>query len=552
MPSMLTWDVDTAYETAGEGEPIVFIHGSTLDMRAWTPQWRVFGRAARVIRYDLRGHGESSSPKTPYSAENYDLQLRTLLDALRISRATLVGHSFGASIALQFALQRPTRVSALVLANPSVWGAPIPEGSLYAGREHPRFDPGVVYDPRDAKEALKSWLDFGVFEATKRNETAYYTVESIVLSHKGGPWGENARVALPDIYERLGEIRVPTLIISGEEEDPYYRETARGAGERIAGARVVTFSGSGHATPLEKGADFNRRVLDFLEPLGITRPVPPGGEEPPKPRKRIRREEEETPAVDETPAPAPERREEPAPARAEEPRREAGDRDREDPRRRGGRDRGRGRRDEGESRGGGERPRRDDREGRGGGDRPRRDDRDSRGGGDRPRRDDRDGRGGGDRPRRDDREGRGGGERPRRDDRDGRGGGDRPRRDDRDGRGGGERKRRDDREGRGGGERPRRDDRDGRGGQGGGDRQRQDGQAGRGSGNRQRRDDRGGRGGGDRQRRSRSRDDRPAEGRPPQGKRPEPPKKPPAPEPDQKKKGWRDWFGFGKKKKDED
>lgn len=523
MTSMLTWDVDTTFESAGEGEPVVFIHGSTLDMRAWTPQWRVFGRAARVIRYDLRGHGESSSPKTPYSAENYDLQLRTLLDALRISRATLIGHSFGASIALQFALRRPTRVSALVLSNPSVWGAPIPEGSIYTGREHPRFDPGIVYDPRDVKEALRTWLECGVFEATKRNEAAFSTVESIVLSHKGGPWGENARAEYPNLFERLGEILVPTLVVSGENEDPYYQAAARGVGERITGARVVTFPGSGHVTAVEKPTDFNRRVLDFLEPLGITRHVPAGGEVPPKPRVRIRREDEEpaAPEREEAPPRTPAERERPEPARAEEPRRNGGggDRGRDDRRRRGGRGReggGRDRREDGGGRGGADRSRREAR----GGERRGREDREDRGGE----------RGRGGRPG----EGAGRG----RDDRSGRGEGG--------GRGGGR--------GRGRGRSERQEQDAGRSGK---DRGGRSGGEGRGRGGGRGREDRGGRSEGDGRSRGRGRggrDDRPSGDRPPQGKRPDRPKTPPSPKPDPKpkKKGWRDWFGFGKKKKDEE
>jgi len=286
---MLTWDTNTNYETLGDGMPLVFVHGATLDARLWTLQWKVFSRAARVIRYDLRGHGRSSSPKTPYGADAYTMQLRTLLDGLRIVRPVLIGHSIGAATALHFALRFPTRVSALVLANPEIWGAPIPDGSIYQGMSAPRYEPGPVEEPVEMRNALHKWLDSDLFAATRDNEKAFRSLESLVLGHGCAPWRADDPPPFPDDYGRLSEVEVPTLILYGEREDPYFQDAARAAGERIRGVRIVSLPGVGHVANLEAPVEFNRKVLDFLAEHDLARSLPPGAKIPPKPRRRRRK-----------------------------------------------------------------------------------------------------------------------------------------------------------------------------------------------------------------------------------------------------------------------
>src|SRR5687767_13416110 len=104
------------YEVQGKGASVVFIHGWTQNMSIWDEQVPVFARRYRVIRYDVRGFGRSTgdADQTAHAAD-----LAALLDSLRIPSATLVGLSMGADIALNFALNYPRRVQALVL-----YGAP--------------------------------------------------------------------------------------------------------------------------------------------------------------------------------------------------------------------------------------------------------------------------------------------------------------------------------------------------------------------------------------------------------------------------------------------
>src|SRR5262245_57108437 len=101
------------YEVAGSGEPLVLIHGFTLDMRMWDDQFASLARHFQVVRYDLRGFGKSSMPTTePYTHAD---DLKALLDCLNIERAHVLGLSMGGSIAINFALNYPAMVDRLVL-----------------------------------------------------------------------------------------------------------------------------------------------------------------------------------------------------------------------------------------------------------------------------------------------------------------------------------------------------------------------------------------------------------------------------------------------------
>ena len=97
------------YEVSGAGEPVVLIHAFSVDRRMWAPQIASLEKRFRVVRYDQRGHGKSDGPSAPY-AQHEDL--RSVLDALGIDKATLIGLSAGATTATDFAIAYPNRVDA--------------------------------------------------------------------------------------------------------------------------------------------------------------------------------------------------------------------------------------------------------------------------------------------------------------------------------------------------------------------------------------------------------------------------------------------------------
>ena len=107
------------FEAAGAGSPVILLHGGNLDRRMWDAEFAGLQSRHRVIRYDARGYGRSGPADTAFRAHD---DLLALMDALGLSRATLVGLSLGGRIAIDFALAHPERVDRLVLAAPGISG----------------------------------------------------------------------------------------------------------------------------------------------------------------------------------------------------------------------------------------------------------------------------------------------------------------------------------------------------------------------------------------------------------------------------------------------
>ena len=110
------------YDTLGEGHPLVLIHGGYMDRRMWDDQFHAFAKHYRVIRYDVRGFGKSELPPVPY-ADRQDLF--DLLNYLGVEKTYLLGLSLGGIIAIDFTLEHPTMVDALILVGSPIPGFPI-------------------------------------------------------------------------------------------------------------------------------------------------------------------------------------------------------------------------------------------------------------------------------------------------------------------------------------------------------------------------------------------------------------------------------------------
>ena len=106
------------YEAAGSGEPVLFVHGDTLDMHMWDAQFDLFSKGYLTLRLDLRGFGKSDMPDG--SAFQHADDIAAILDILNIDSAHIVGHSMGGSIAVDFAVKYPERMRGLVVVNPDI------------------------------------------------------------------------------------------------------------------------------------------------------------------------------------------------------------------------------------------------------------------------------------------------------------------------------------------------------------------------------------------------------------------------------------------------
>ena len=242
------------YEVSGAGEPVVLIHAFSLDRRMWEPQVAALEGQFRVIRYDLRGHGQSVEPTEPYTG--FD-DLRALLDTLGIARASLVGLSAGSELAINFAIAHPDRVARLVLAAPGLSG--------YTPPPMPWFQPVAdALTAGDVDGAARRWADTPIM-ALHTNVAATDSVTSMVVDNSRlWTFRRTEQPLAPPAIGRLAEITCPVLVIVGNQDLLHIQDIARVLEEGIAGATLLTIPGAGHLVNLDTPAAFNEAVLAFL------------------------------------------------------------------------------------------------------------------------------------------------------------------------------------------------------------------------------------------------------------------------------------------------
>ncbi|WP_309082975.1 alpha/beta hydrolase [Chelativorans sp.] len=253
-----------AYESCGEGSPpIVLLHGFSFDMRAWEPQVSLLARRHRVVRYDLRGFGKSSLPRSQY---DHAEDLARVLDVLRLDRPLLVGLSLGANVSLAFAAKFPGRIAGLVLASPGLPG--------YEWKEERPPDAARNYARIYGVEAGKRfWLSHPLFASLADRPDALEAVRAMVTDYSGWHW-QNPDLQAPSLPLRdlLEEIRVPALVLKGERDVGGYGEIAELLAERLPCARVKRFLRAGHMVNLEESEAFSAAVLEFAASLNWQKP----------------------------------------------------------------------------------------------------------------------------------------------------------------------------------------------------------------------------------------------------------------------------------------
>ena len=245
--------------TEGAGVPVVLLHGFGLDQRMWADQTTALARRFRAIQYDMRGYGRSSVPTTePYSHAD---DLRGLLSRLGAGPAHVVGLSNGGRQALRFALAHPAEVLSLTLVSSAldghIWS---PEWQALWAAIDSRAKSG------DVAEAKRLWLEHPLFAAARSRPAVAARLSAMVHEYSGWHWvhADPGVVAGAPAIERLGEIRVRTLIVEGERDLPDFRTVANTLAAGIAGASRVLANGVGHMANMEAPDKFNRDLLDFL------------------------------------------------------------------------------------------------------------------------------------------------------------------------------------------------------------------------------------------------------------------------------------------------
>lgn len=193
------------YESKGTGDPVVLIHGFSLDRRMWQPQIDFLSRKYHVVTYDMRGFGKSSLPTNEYSHHG---DLLAVLGALHLTKVTIIGLSLGGEVAIDFALSYPQYVNKLVLASSSLGG--------YAST----VDWDIHAKEVGIEQAKKNWLNHSVFAPTLANKEVKKKLDKIVNDYSGWHWlNHDPREKLqPTTLTRLNEIKVQTEIIVGAND----------------------------------------------------------------------------------------------------------------------------------------------------------------------------------------------------------------------------------------------------------------------------------------------------------------------------------------------
>jgi pimeloyl-ACP methyl ester carboxylesterase len=254
-----------AWESAGEGPDVVFLHPGLWDGRVWDEQFGVFSRTYRVLRFDFRGYGRSSRPEPgrPYSHVD---DLAAVMDAASVERAALVGCSMGGSTAIDFALTYPSRVSALVLASSGMNAfdddrlTPEEEAELEL-LDAPVAEAMEAGEIERAERArLRIWAPLGTEDEAGRriSEIAFDNIHEMTMDETG------RRDISPPAIERLEQIEAPTLVLPADNDPLVFRRLSAILAERIPDARLVQIPETDHVVNMRRAAEFNHVVLGFL------------------------------------------------------------------------------------------------------------------------------------------------------------------------------------------------------------------------------------------------------------------------------------------------
>lgn len=251
------------FEVGGKGSALTLIHAGVAHLRMWDEQVPALAERFRVIRYDTRGFGKTRSEAVEFS--NRD-DLRALLDQLGVERTHLMGMSRGGSIALDFALDSPERVSSLVLVSATPGGFEHEDAEL----DKSWTEMEELYEAKDWEALVEMetalWTD-GPGQPTSRVDGGVRRrmVEWNLWNYRAEP-GEGIPQPLdPPAVGRLAEVAVPALVMWGDLDESGVLAGGAALAEGIPGARSHIFEGVAHMVNLERPEEFTQRVLDFLQ-----------------------------------------------------------------------------------------------------------------------------------------------------------------------------------------------------------------------------------------------------------------------------------------------
>jgi len=266
MPTIQANNITIAYDIEGAGEPLVLIAGLGYDRWMWHRMIPGLAENFQVISYDNRGVGGSDVPPGPYTAQLLAQDLAGLLQALRVEKTAVLGHSMGGFVAQAFALDYPEMVSKLILSATNFGGpnhVPVSQEALL-----------VLMDTQsDAVTRLRNGIKISTAVGWVENNADFFEEWAAHRTNNPvDPAGYQAQLAVglslmsaEACFEgKLKNIQMPTLILFGVEDKVVPLGNAQLLADQIPDSRIKILPGVGHFYPFEDAARAVTAVTDFL------------------------------------------------------------------------------------------------------------------------------------------------------------------------------------------------------------------------------------------------------------------------------------------------
>ena len=278
MPKIAANGLTFHYQQAGSGPDVFLIHGVTGDLSIWflCRAMTELARHFRVTAFDLRGHGYSAVPAGGYTSANHAADLFALMDQFGVAGAKLVGHSFGAVVALHAAILAPGRVEAVVLSDPYF-------PALRHLEDLSRWNHWQAFHQEAADAGIELsgeyWYDLGKFfdqvmhldddRLLKLRQSVGLPAMGRLLRLGNTTCGDDSKVEAGMTESRIRAVTQPALAIYGDGSP--FLATSRWLAENLPRCRAVLIPNAQHRAPEENPAAFTDAVLDFLVGLPASR-----------------------------------------------------------------------------------------------------------------------------------------------------------------------------------------------------------------------------------------------------------------------------------------
>ncbi len=257
-------DINVCYDDNGEGTiPIIFLHGFPFDRTMWQPQLNFLSKSNRVIAYDIRGYGKSEVGSEKSSISLFTKDLIAFMDALQIDKAIVCGLSMGGYIVLKALTTNPERFKAVILADTQCV-ADTEEGK--AGRMK-----AIGQIKEKGLEEFAEGFIKKIFwsETLVNNKELVENIKQVILktNHDTVTGTLSALAEREETCSTLENIKIPVLILCGENDQVTPPEKSRAMHDKIKGSVLYSISNAGHMSSLEQPDFFNNYVSLFVDEI---------------------------------------------------------------------------------------------------------------------------------------------------------------------------------------------------------------------------------------------------------------------------------------------